>query len=77
MSKATLSIKLTQRRLMKLSEAAYYCGLSQRRFAAACDVSPIVLADGTRLWDVNELDTWIDGLKQAAADDDAIVSRLS
>ncbi len=35
------------------------------------------MADGDRLWDVRDLDSWIDGLKSGKVDDDeAIVARL-
>jgi len=35
------------------------------------------MADGDRLYDVQDLDRWIDGLKSGSADDDDIIRRLA
>jgi hypothetical protein len=40
-------------------------------------VQPIRMADGDRLWDVRDLDIWIETLKGHGVDDaDVIVGRL-
>jgi len=47
-----------------------------RKFEAQCPVTPIIMADGDRLWDVLDLDKWIDSLKEPKSNDaDAIVAR--
>lgn len=49
-----------------------------KKFEEQCPVTPIKMADGDLLWDVLDLDKWIDSLKVDAADStaDAIVARL-
>jgi hypothetical protein len=34
-----------------------------KKFEAQCPVPPIEMADGDRLWDVQDLDRWIESLK--------------
>jgi hypothetical protein len=47
------------------------------KIKAQCPVPPIEMADGDRLWDVRDLDRWIDSLKNDFGDDaNAIVARL-
>lgn len=37
----------------------------------------VAYPDGSRLWDVRDLDSWVDSLKTGAADsDDAILEKL-
>lgn len=77
MATANLNIRLQPYRLMTKAEAAHYCRRSLKKFEAQCPVRPIEMADGDRLWDVIDLDRWIEGLKAGTADDaDAIVARL-
>jgi hypothetical protein len=47
-----------------------------KKFETQCPVQPIEMADGDRLWDVQDLDRWIDSLKNGERDDD-IVRRLT
>lgn len=78
MSSATLNIKVSPRRMLSSREAAEYCGMPQKRFLLECTIVPVAMPGGARLYDMRDLDAWIDGLKIGAAnDDDAIVSRLS
>lgn len=77
MPTANLNIRLQPYRLMTKAEAAHYCRRPVRKFEAQCPVRPIVMADGDRLYDVQDLDRWIDSLKSGTGDDaDMIVARL-
>ena len=74
----TLSLRVQPFRLLTKPEAAHYCRRSVRKFESQCPVPPIEMADGDRLWDVRDLDRWIDSLKIDSGHDDAeaIMSRL-
>jgi hypothetical protein len=50
-------------RLLSLSLAAAYCGVSTEMFLRACPVRSIALGPSARLrrWDLQALDRWIDG----------------
>lgn len=77
MSIATLNIRTVPRRLLNQNEAAEYCGLKAKRFQADCAVAPVVMPNGSKLYDMLDLDRWIEGLKAGAGDsDDDIVGRL-
>ena len=40
-------------------------------------MQPLEMADGGRLWDIRDLDAWIDSLKTEGGEDaDGIVARL-
>lgn len=77
MATATLNLRIQPYRLLTKAEAAHYCRRSVRKFEAQCPIPPLQMADGDLLWDVRDLDHWIDGLKSGCNDDaDAIVARL-
>jgi hypothetical protein len=77
MSNATINLRVQPFRLLTKGEAAHYCRRSVKKFESQCPVPPIEMADGDRLWDVRDLDRWIDSLKNDPDDDaTAIVSRL-
>jgi hypothetical protein len=78
MTMTTLNIRVQPYRLLTKVEAALYCRRSVKKFETQCPVRPIRMADGDLLWDVLDLDKWIDTLKSGAGDDiaDAIVARL-
>lgn len=77
MSSATLNIKVSPRRMLTLREAADYVGLPPKRFPSECGVSPLELAGGRRVYDMHDLDRWIDALKDGAGDgDESILARL-
>jgi hypothetical protein len=63
MASATLSLRVAPFRLLTKAEAAHYCRRPIKKFEFQCPVSPIEMADGDRLWDVRDLDRWIDSLK--------------
>ncbi|BBE74330.1 hypothetical protein [Oharaeibacter diazotrophicus] len=75
MAVQTINLRLTPRRLLKASEAAEYCGRSRKTFATECPVAPIAFPNGDRLYDMHDLDRWIDALKAGDTADD-IVARL-
>jgi hypothetical protein len=76
MTAATLSLQVRPYRLLTKADAAYYCRRSPKKFEAQCPVPPIEMADGDKLWDVKDLDAWIETLKAGDAIDD-ILARLS
>ena len=77
MATATLNLKISPRRMISAREAAGYCGLPRKSFPILCDVQPVEMPGGTRLYDMHDLDIWIDGMKQGlAANDNDILDRL-
>ena len=77
MSSATLNIKVSPRRMLNSREAAGYCGLSARRFPLECGIPPVQMPGGVKVYDIRDLDIWIDGLKDGTPnDDEAIIGRL-
>lgn len=77
MAVTTINLRVAPYRLFTKAEAAHYCRRSPAKFEAQCPVTPIIMADGDRLWDVLDLDKWIDSLKEPKSSDaDAIVARL-
>src|SRR5262249_20202172 len=63
-----ISVRVQPFRLLTKAEAAHYCRRSVKKFEAQCPVPPIEMADGDRLWDVRDLDQWIDSLKNDNVD---------
>ena len=53
---------MTQPRLMKLRDAAAYCGLPVRNFKKHIGIKPIRLGPH-ELWDRDKLDSYIDALQ--------------
>ena len=77
MATATLNLRVQPYRLLTKVEAANYCRRPIKKFEAQCPVAPLQMADGDRLWDVQDLDCWIDSLKVGGADAaETIVARL-
>ncbi len=77
MATATLSLRVQPFRLLTKAEAAHYCRRSVRKFESQCPVQPLEMADGDLLWDVQDLDRWIDSLKSAKLDEaEAALARL-
>lgn len=75
MSTATLNLRVSPRRMLKSGEAAEYCGRPAKRFQAECPVSPVAFPNGDRLYDIRDLDSWLDCLKGNSEADD-IIARL-
>lgn len=77
MASTTLNLRIQPFRLLTRAEAAHYCRRSARKFEAQCPVPPVKMADGDLLYDVHDLDKWIEGLKAGAGgEDDDIIARL-
>jgi hypothetical protein len=77
MPSATLNLRIQPFRLLTKAEAAHYCRRPIKKFEPQCPVAPIEMADGDLLWDVHDLDRWIETLKNDVGDDaSAIVARL-
>lgn len=63
--------------MLSKADAAHYCGLPTSRFSHLCPVTPVELSNGTKRWDVQDLDKWLDSLKSPDdCSDDALLSRL-
>lgn len=72
-----INIKVAPRRMLSGSEAATYCGLPAKRFHALCNCQPVAMPHGQKLYDIVDLDGWLDSLKVNAPDsDNAIVGKL-
>ncbi len=72
-----LNLQIQPFRLLTKAEAAHYCRRSTKKFQTQCPVRPIEMPDGDLLWDVQDLDRWIDGLKIGDDTPDQIVARLA
>lgn len=66
------------RRMLTKREAAIYCGVPINRFPAAVSVPPISMPHGKMLYDIKDLDNWLDRLKTGAPNDadEDILSKL-
>lgn len=77
MASANLNIRVTPRRMLSMKEAAEYCGLPAKGFEKNCGVAPVEMREGIRLYDMRDLDSWIDGFKTGMGDsDDDILGKL-
>ena len=62
-------IKTRPIRLLSKVDAATYCGMSARRFPSECPVDSVTLSNGDQLYDIRDLDSWIDSMKAGARHD--------
>lgn len=77
MTVTTLNLKINPKRMLKPQEAAEYCGMQSKYFKMDCNVSPVSMPRGKLLYDINDLDMWLDGMKDNLPDsDDDITARL-
>jgi hypothetical protein len=61
--------------MLREREAAEYCGLKIGSLAGC--VAPVEMPGGIKLYDMRDLDDWIDGMKVGATDsDDDIIRKL-
>jgi hypothetical protein len=76
---ATLNISIKPRRMLSLAEAAIYCGLPLKAFRVHCQVRTVEMTNSVKLYDLQDLDQWIDSLKSGlgSASDNDILDRLS
>jgi len=63
MSSTSLNIRVVDKRMYRLAEAAAYCGLSAKHFNDICPVRPVALRINVDLYDKRDLDRWIDAVK--------------
>ena len=79
MSKFQAAFVVKPVRLMTKGDAAEHCCRSSRVFASECPVPPLIMSNGDVLYDIRDLDDWIDGLKGGLSHDDgeAALARLS
>lgn len=76
-STATLNLRVLQKRMLRETEAAHHCGLSAKEFRRDCPIKRIKFPGGAELYDVRDLDNWIDTVKAGAGSaDDEILGRL-
>jgi len=76
MASATLNIKISPRRMLPANEAANYCGITVKRFPHECRVAPVAMPGGSKLYDIQDLDAWLDSLKSGNDADEEILGRL-
>lgn len=62
--------------MLKLHEAASYCGIPASRFLAECGVDHVLMGRNNKRYDVRDLDAWLDQLKGNSLDDDQIIRKL-
>ncbi len=73
MSTATLNLRVSPRRMLSANEAGLYCGLPAKQIP----IPPIEMPNGKRLYDIRDLDEFLDGLKAGQPNtDDDIIRRL-
>lgn len=76
MTSAMLNIRIAPRRMLSLREAADYFGMSPKKFPVT-GIAAVAMPHGKNLYDIKDLDAWLDGIKNNALDsDDAIIGRL-
>lgn len=69
---------MTPRRLSTAREAADYCGITQKQLRTVTGIAPVQLPNGKQLFDLRDLDRFIEGCKAPSAElsDDDILARL-
>jgi hypothetical protein len=73
---ATLNLIVVSKRMLTKREAAEHCGRPVRSFEGECSVAPVKFINGDLRWDIRDLDSWLDTLKDDNDDTDSIVKRL-
>ena len=58
-------------RLLTKGHAAAYCCRTISRFTVECPVRPLIMKNGDHLYDIRDLDDWIDGMKNGGQEDEA------
>lgn len=77
MASAMLNIRVVQPRMLSKKQAADYLGLPETKFVAICPVLPVEISGKVIVYDIRDLDLWIDHKKAGYADpDDALLSLL-
>jgi hypothetical protein len=74
----TLNIRVAPRRMLSLREASDYCGITAKKFPAFTGISPVAMPGNKYLYDIKDLDRWLDNLKTNAPNSrEAILGRLA
>lgn len=77
MQTATLNLKVSPRRMLSEKEAADYLALPLAVFRSDCRIPQVEMPRGRKLYDMRDLDHWIDSRKGGAHDnDDDILNKL-
>ena len=77
MASTTLTLRVQPYRLRTRSEAAHYCRRPAKTLEEQSPVAPVIMPNGDRLWEVHDLDRWIDSLKTGSADEaERAIARL-
>jgi hypothetical protein len=76
MSTAFVHISVICKRMLTRREAAEHCGRSLARFDAECPIVPVRFPNGDLRYDRNDLDHWLDKLKDTTEDSEHIIERL-
>ncbi len=73
MASATLNLRVISPRMLTPRQADDYCGLPTKQLA----IAPVEMPNGKKLYDIRDLDEYLDGLKSVQpGDDDTIIGRL-
>ena len=67
MATATLNLRVSPRRMLSEREADEYVALPLAVFRSDCTVAAVLMPRGKRLFDMQDLDQWIDNLKGGVA----------
>jgi hypothetical protein len=74
---AIVTINVPPRRMLTAKEAAIYCGVSGGNFGSVCMCPQVLMPGGKKLYDIKDLDCWLDSIKTNAPDsNEAILGRL-
>lgn len=73
---AVINMEAKPLRLLTREQAASYCNLTISKFLFVCPCRPVEITERLQLWDIHDLDVWIDSLKTNDLCDDAVVARL-
>lgn len=75
---AMLNIRVSPRRMLSLREAADYCGITSKKLPSVTGIAPVAMPHGQKLYDIKDLDCWLDSLKTNAPNSrEAILGRLA
>lgn len=72
MSSAIVNLRLAPRRMLNKRDATGYVGVPVEQTS----VRPVEMPNGKRLWDIRDLDRYLDELRSGDGDDDHILRRL-
>ncbi len=64
------------KRFLTEYESSVYLGMTKLEFRRSCPVDPHMRSQGKRVWDVNQLDQWQDGIAPVKGLIDEAISRL-